>query len=408
MLEGCLGLDLTNAHGFICGRILADLGAEVIKIEPPEGAPARAIGPFYHCTHDKESSLQWIASNTGVKSITLDIEKVDGKRILGQLAGKADFLLESFAPGFMDSAGIGYTTLAETNPGIIMTSITPFGQTGPYRSWKAADITIQAMSGIMSITGPQDRPPLKMGLEPSYYLASTFAVMGTLVALHYRELSGEGQHVDLSMYECMVSANFREPVRWEFEKRVVERQGNRLARGRASGRLVWPCRDGYVTWFIYGGELGAREAYALVDWMSTEGMAGSLIDIKWETLHISCLTVQQMDIFERQIARFFADHTKKELETGAMERGIRLAAVNTVQDVVNSEHLQSRDFWIDLEHTNIKDTIRSPGAFFRSTEVNTSPQRGAPFIGEHNEEVYVNRLGFSHREMQTLHASRVI
>jgi len=186
-------LDLTTERGFLCGKIFADLGADVIKIEPPEGDPARDIGPFYKDVPDRERSLFWFAFNTGKKSITLNLESTGGQRHLRELVKTSDFLIESFDPGYLEKLHIGYTALSKVNPRLIMGSITPFGQNGPYSDWKGPDIVPWAMSGYMWMTGDPGRAPLRISSPPQAYLhASAMTAVGLLLALRYRDASGKG------------------------------------------------------------------------------------------------------------------------------------------------------------------------------------------------------------------------
>ena len=250
MLSVYRALDLTDEKGFLCGKVLGDLGVDVIKVERPGGDPSRSIGPFYHGTPDSNKSLYWFAFNASKRGITLNLEHPEGRDIFKKLSATADFVIESFPPGYMDTLGIGYTSLSAANSGLIMTSITPFGQTGPYKDRKASDITILAMSGLMSICGDSDRAPLRMCLDQSYYLAGGQAAAGALVALQDRSVSGEGQHVDVSIYELAVRINYREPFMWEWLKKTSPRMGSLFARGGAGRQQLWPCKDGLVTWLF--------------------------------------------------------------------------------------------------------------------------------------------------------------
>ena len=279
-MDGYRVLDLTDEKGSFCGKILGDLGADVIKVEKPGGDASRRIGPFYHNTPDPEKSLHWFAMNGSKRGITLNLEEPDGRQIFEQLAGKADFIIESFPPGHMEKLGIGYGLLSARNPKLIMTSITPFGQSGPYKDHKGSDITILAMSGLMSINGDKDRPPLRMCLDQSYYLAGAQAAAGTLLALQARSMSGKGQRVDVSIYEVAVRANYREPFRWEWEKEKTPRMGNRFARGGMGYRQLWPSKDGYVTWMIMMEN--PKPVRGWVEWMKEEGKAGRWGDIDWD------------------------------------------------------------------------------------------------------------------------------
>ena len=196
-MEGMLSpyrvLDLTDEKGFLCGKLLGDLGADVIKVERPGGDPARSIGPFYHDEADPEKSLFWFAFNTSKRGITLDIETAEGQEVFKRLVESADFVIESFPPGYMDQLGLGYSALEEVNPGIIMVSITPFGQTGPYKDYKAPDIVAWAMGGSMYPFGNADRPPVRISHHSQAYLhASGEAAVGAMLALYYRSITGEG------------------------------------------------------------------------------------------------------------------------------------------------------------------------------------------------------------------------
>ena len=175
-------LDITDEKGFLCGKVLGDLGADVIKIEKPGGDPARSIGPFYHDIPDPEKSLYWFAFNMNKRGITLDIETADGQQIFKKLATTADFVIGSFPPGYMDKLGLGYSALSEINPQTIVTSITPFGQTGPYQDFKGSDIVAMAMSGLMYLIGDPDRPPVRISFPQAYLHAGVEGAVGSMVA----------------------------------------------------------------------------------------------------------------------------------------------------------------------------------------------------------------------------------
>jgi crotonobetainyl-CoA:carnitine CoA-transferase CaiB-like acyl-CoA transferase len=202
MLSAYRVLDLTNQNGYLCGKMLGDMGADVIKIESPRGDSGRKTGPFYQQIPDQEKSLYWFAYNLNKRGITLDIETTDGRQILSRLIKKADFIIESFDPGYMDSLGLSWEKIHEINPRIVMTSITPFGQTGPYKDFKGSDLVVMAMSGLMYITGNPDSAPLRISFPQAFLLASAHAAASSMIAHYYRETSGEGQHVDVSAQEC--------------------------------------------------------------------------------------------------------------------------------------------------------------------------------------------------------------
>jgi crotonobetainyl-CoA:carnitine CoA-transferase CaiB-like acyl-CoA transferase len=205
MLSPYRALDLTDEKGLLCGKILGDLGADVIKIERPGGDRARRTGPFYHDDPHPEKSLFWFALNTSKRGITLNLDSVDGREIFKRLVEKADFVIESFAPGYLDGLGLGYSDLEKINPGVILVSITPFGQTGPYKDWKTADVVAWGMGGEMAPYGDADRPPVHFSHHSQAYLhAGSDGAQGALTALYQRHLTGEGQHIDVSIQESVV------------------------------------------------------------------------------------------------------------------------------------------------------------------------------------------------------------
>jgi len=243
MLHPYRVLDLTDEKGLFCGKLFGDLGADVIKIERPGGDPGRNIGPFYHDEVDPEKSLFWWAFNNNKRGICLDIETADGQDAFKRLAQGADFLIESFAPGYLDKLGLGYPALERINPGLIMVSITPFGQTGPYKDYKATDIVAWAMGGQMYPWGDTDRPPIRISHHSQAYLhAASEAAVGALLALWHRQSTGKGQHVDVSIQESVVRVTYAATASWDM-LRVNQQRGSQ-SRGNAQVTRMWPCKDG--------------------------------------------------------------------------------------------------------------------------------------------------------------------
>ena len=202
-------LDLTDEKGLFCGKLLGDLGADVIKIERPGGNPARNIGPFYHDEPQSEKSLFWWAFNTSKRGITLDIENAEGQENFKKLVDTADFIIESFPPGYLAKLGLDYPALQQINPGIIMVSISPFGQTGPYKDFKGPDIVVWAMGGHMYPFGDADRPPVRISHHSQAYLhAGVEAAVGAMMALYHRQMTGQGQQVDLSIQDTIAWTTF--------------------------------------------------------------------------------------------------------------------------------------------------------------------------------------------------------
>ncbi len=298
-------LDLTDELGFLCGKILGDLGADVVKVEPPGGDPARRLGPFYGNQPDPEKSLYWFGFNNNKRGITLNLESAKGRELFCRLAAKVDFIIESFTPGYLDSLNIGYPALSRLNPRLILTSITPFGQTGPYSRFKASDIEIMALSGCMSLTGDPDRAPLRVSFPQSYAWTGSYAAIGALIAHYYREQTGEGQQVDVSAQACLLWAFSHAHIFWDLNRHVEKRAGSFMTGRSITGakmRVFWPCKDGYLNFIIYGGEAGRRTNQALVEWMDSQGMAPEFLKQKdWKAFDIARVTQEEIDRMEDPI-----------------------------------------------------------------------------------------------------------
>jgi len=405
-------LDLTDEKGLMCGKILADLGADVIQVEKPGGNPARRIPPFFNATDNPERSLFWLAFSAGKRSITLDLDTVQGKDIFRRLAGTADFVIESFPPGYLESVGLGFEVLKETNPQLIMASVTPFGQTGPYKDYKAGDLVASAMGGMVYCTGEPDRAPLRVSVDQAYSQAGVHAAVGLLIALHSRTLTGRGQQVDVSMQESMVRTLHTQLPYWEYSNRVVERSGIKRFRGGVSTQEIWPCKDGFVSWMFFGGAVGTQQMRLMVEWMQEKGMAGSLGEEveDWSALDLTKVATEKIEAWERIIGDFFLAHNKRELYGEALEKRIPLTPLNDIADVSRDEQLSARDFWVDIEYPELGAGIRYPGFLFLTTEEKCLPRvrRRAPLTGEHNEEVYIRELGVSEDEYGNLKKGGVI
>lgn len=399
-------LDLTDEKGYFCGKILGDLGADVIKVEPPGGDSGRNIGPFYHDIPDKEKSLYFFAYNTNKRSVTLNIETSNGQEIFKRLVKTADFVIESFAPGYMDKLGLGYSILDGINPRIIMVSITPFGQTGPYKDWKASDIVAIAMGGLSHIMGSPDRPPARVSVDQAYVIAGAQAAMGAMIAHYYREATGKGQHVDNSIQESVAISALTVPQMWDLQRFIWRRAGAFLPRSGKLVRHLWPCKDGYVAWRLFGGGLGVKTR-ALVEWMDSEGQADELTKVNWEEMNYLTVTPEEFDHWQSLFGKFFKTRSKAELCREALARGIVLFPASTPQDLLEDPQLEARDYWKEVEYPELSSTIIYPGALYKSSEFSWKIHR-APLIGEHNREVYEEELGFSKQALTILKHGGVI
>ena len=398
MLNGVRVLDLCDEKGLLCAKVFADMGAEVIVIEPPQGTPIRRMGPFYQDEPHLEKSLYWLAYNTNKKSVTLNIDSEDGRAILYRLVASADIIVESFPPGFLSSLGFSYKELKNIRPGIILTSITPFGQDGPHKDLVATDLTCWAMSGFCYITGDPDRPPVQISFPQAYLTGSLEAATATLLALYHRELTGEGQHVDVSIQARVTRNMMNAPLFWQASGTNIGRAGPfRVGLSVAAAqRVIWRCKDGEVAFFMWGGMTGYRVNQALVQYMDEEGMAPEFMkQIDWAQFDISTTSAELFEKFSYYIGKFFMQHTKAELFEEAIKRGITLYPIQTVADIVNDPHLESREAWQKIEHPEWDIEIFYPRLPFILSEEMELPKRRAPFLGEHNIQIYHEELGFS-------------
>ena len=405
-------LDLTDELGFLCGKILGDLGADVIKIEPPGGDPGRRLGPFYGNQTDPEKSLFWFGFNNNKRGITLNLESAQGRELFSKLGTKADFIIETCTPGYLDSLNIGYPRLGRINPRLVQVSITPFGQTGPYAKFKASDIEIMALSGCMSLTGDPDRPPLRVSFPQSYVWTGSYAAMGALAAHYHRELSGEGQQVDVSAQACLLWAFSHAHTFWDLNRQLEKRAGSFMTGRSITGakmRVFWPCKDGYLNFIIYGGEAGRRTNQALVDWMDSKGMAPDFLKRKdWKAFDIAQVTQDEIDRMEEPIGEFFQRVTKAEFFKEVVKRQMLGYPVASVKEIIADPQHEARNFWEKVEHPELQTSIDYPGGFARFSEGACRIWRRAPLMGEHNEEIYGQELGISTAELTKLKNKGVI
>ncbi|MBI4764165.1 MAG: CoA transferase [Deltaproteobacteria bacterium] len=415
MREGLLSpyriLDLTDEKGLFCGKLLGDLGADVIKIEKPGGDSARNFGPFFHDDPHLEKSLYWFAFNTNKRGITLDIERRDGLEIFKRLLKTADAVVESFKPGFMEKLGLDYSELKKVNPRIILTSITPFGQTGPYKDYKGADIVCWALSGKLLLTGDPDRAPVPVSHVPHGWLhGSADGAVGTMMALYRRARSGEGQHIDVSMQASLEKVGHVSHLMWT----LLHREGwrgsvHRTPPSQTAINYVWPCKDGYILFFPFSGPLGPLATGTVVEFMDREGMADDFIrKFDWASLDWGCVSQEEADRLQEYFIRFFKTKTKAELFNEAIKKDLLIQPVFTPKDLLEHPQLHHRDYWQKVEHRELSQDLTYPGGFLRSSETICKIWRQAPLIGEHNVEIYEKELGLTRESLTALKQSGAI
>ncbi len=410
MLSPYRVLDLTHEWALLGGKILADLGADVIQIEPPGGHPARRIGPFYHDEIDPERSMFWWAYTANKRSITLDITTPDGQVMLKRLVASADFLLESGAPGELAALGLGYDDLAAINPQLIMVSITPFGQDGPYAHYKAPDLVGMGLSGFMYVTGDPDRAPLRVGFPHFYFHGSGSGATGALVAHMHRTLTGEGQLVDVSCQEATARALANAPQSYALEGSIIKRQGSYRQTGAATFmRITWPCKDGYVNFQFSGGSGAGRGVNNLVKWMSDAGMGDDYLEsLDFTQLGYGTISPEMLERVVPPIEQFIQSLTKDELFEGAVSRRILLFPVATPQDILDNPQLKARDYYQTIQHPELVTPVTFLGPFAQLTAAPIEHRRFPPAIGEHNGDMYGDELGMQPADMARLRALGVI
>ena len=382
-------LDLTGQQGFLCGRILGDLGADVINIEPPGGDPARRLGPFYHDEPHPDRSLSYWAYNLNKRSVELDLESRPGRAAFKRLARTADFIVESLPRRYLDGLGLGYEDLSARNPGLIVTSISPFGSSGPYRDYRGGDLIAMAAGGLMYLAGAEERRPVVVGVPQAANQAAAQAAVGTLIAHHHRQATGRGQWIDVSTQEAVV--NSLDWVQQYYDIRQVI-----CKRGTTPGlpiqqNWIWEAKDGYVSWVWWVGAGWGRKNIPLIEMMAEDGDDAGLLAVPWEDMSFYKLTRQQVDPWEEAWARFFKRHTVAELVREAQRRRFLLYPVNSPQDVVASRQLEARRFFTSVKPYGLSERVTFPGPVAKSNTPLWTIRRPAAKTGQHTAQVLKER-----------------
>jgi crotonobetainyl-CoA:carnitine CoA-transferase CaiB-like acyl-CoA transferase len=405
-------IDLTSEHGAYCGKLLAELGADVIKVEPPSGDPARRLGPFLRDDPGLENSLFFLFMNTGKRSMTLDLEKTAGREILHKLAEGADILVEDVAGERLLALGLRYETLRARNPRLIVTSMTPFGRSGPYRDFVASDLTIMGMAGALFGYGFPDKPPNRLPGHQSTILAGIHGAVASLTALYARDRTDVGQHVDLSMQDAIATASLTEILTYDRSGRVTRRAGMRRLYP-ATG--IYRCADGYAQWVC-----GGVHWQALIGWMEAEGMAEDLPQPEWRETIWEMITLRggraltgvdeetrakalaRYAHVEEVFTKFVESLTREQILDGALAYKVPVLPVLAVGEVAEDEGLRSRGFWADLPTGPGRDPVRYPDAPFRLSLTPAASTRAAPLLGEHTKGILTSDLGLSDEEVAAL------
>ena len=402
-------LDLTDMRGHLCGKLLGGMGTDVVKIEPPGGDPARDLGPFIDDIPDRNRSLYWFAYNGSKRGITLNLESADGRALLHRLVEKADFLIESFKPGYRDSLELGYEALRRIKPDLIMTSITPFGQAGPYRDYEGSDLILMALGGFMAENGNPELPPVRISVDQAYNHGGAYGAAASLTAHYRRAISGEGQHRDISIQECLTSMFDPAIQDWFMgTSQNPTRRGKVTPRRYPSGRGVWSCKDGYVIYRFITGFTG-RRTYVIFEWAEEQGQdTGGLSSTRFAEVEMASVSPEEARRWDQILLKLFGDLTKEELLAGAFKRHMMIYPVNTMSDLLEAPQLAAREYFVQIDHPELGRSVTYPGPWWKSPDCPWMARGRAPLIGEHNRDIYVDELGLSPGEVATLKEADVI
>jgi crotonobetainyl-CoA:carnitine CoA-transferase CaiB-like acyl-CoA transferase len=396
-LEGYRVLDLSDEKGSFCVKMLADLGADILTVEPPTGNPTRYREPFYHDQVDAEHSLFFWYFHTNTRSITLNLDVAEGRALFKKLLPSADIVVETFMPGYLASLELDYPQLQVCQPRLIMTSITGFGRTGPYCHYQAPDIVGLSMGGLTYLCGEPDGPPVPPGGLQGYHLAGLNGATATLIALWHRELTGVGQHIDVSMQAAVANTLETTHQTYDFNRDIRSRFGHR----REAAAYILPCQDGYVA-LLSTATLGWPR---LVQWVRDTDPDNPLTDPR---LTDDGYRLEHEAEVHAAIRAFFAPKNKMDIYTEAQRRRIPLAPVNTAHDLVYSPQLQARGFFVDVDHPALGTTVRYPGAPYDLSATPWQITRHPPRLGEHNAAIWGDELGLSPETLARLRTDGVI
>ncbi len=412
MLSPFRVLDLTNERGMLAGQMLADLGADVIQIEPPDSSSARREPPFAGDQEGEDSSLFWWAYARNKRGISCDLDSAEGQDLLKRLAATADFLFESDEVGAMAARGLGYDDLSTINERLIYTSITPWGQDGPKVDYGASDLVLLAASGPLYLAGTPDRAPVRCVVPQAYHHAAADAAAAATMAHIERQASGQGQHIDVAAVQSLPAAT----QSLILSHAVGELEGKRASGGMQLGpleaRIIWQCADGYVSLtYFFGNAIGPFTA-RFMQWMLEEGAVSEEDAGKdWIGFAAALMSgeepISEFDRIKGLVAAFLQTKTKTECLAAAQERKLLLVPVTNIEDVATSPQLAAREYWREVERPDGHGRARFPGPFVNVSHQPLQYRRRAPKLGEHNDEVY-SELGIEAAELEALRTNGVI
>lgn len=409
-LTGIRVLELADEKGQFCGKLMADMGADVVKIEPPEGNVARTVGPFLGTHPNPNQSLYFWHYNTSKRGITLNLEEKDGQNLFRRLASNADVILETFSPGYLESINLGYNNLKYLNDGLIMCSLTQFGQSGPWRDYRTSDLLHLAAGGQMSACGYDDEdipnaPPIAPGGGQAWHTGSHYAYIAIVAALIYRSTTGLGQYIDASVHDACAITTESVVDFYIYTKQVALRQTGRHAYPSKEPRTQFICKDGKFINAQVTVNITPEKLRVLAEWMDTYGLAEDLLDYDYkDPLIIDQKRIHINDV----VAKFISQLPQEDVYHGAQSRGFAWGSVRSPEDLLDDQHLIDRGFWVDVEHPELGRSFIYPGG---GAIYNGSPwriSRRAPLIGEHNQEIYCVELGLRDSDLSNMKKNGVL
>ncbi len=411
-------LDITSGDAAFCGRILGDLGADVIKAEPPGGEEERALPPHApggdapDAAGQQEVSLSWNFLNLNKRGITLNLGDEYGRRLFSELLGRVDVLIESSPPGAMHPRALDHEQLCSEFPELIVTSITPFGTSGPYAEFPATDLISMAMAGYVASNGYPDLPPNRLSVDQAVLLAAAEASTGTLTALMAREQSGYGQHVDVAVHDVIVELFGRAALaKWQAERTNFARQGDQAmaSLGLTGRRSVFRCADGYINFQILGG-VNSKFVQNLADWMRESGWTSNVTGMDWMAYEYGVLDSDELVAAEEQFEQFFLTKTSAELLRDSLQHRLMIFPISRPSDILVLEPLTELGQMPrqPLGRGEDDEGIAAPGRYFFSSLLDWGEGLRAPAPGEHNQDVYGGEIGLTRDELEAARQSGVI
>ena len=388
LLPGVRVLDVGQGiSGPYCAKILAQMGAEVIKVEPPEGDSARRTGPFPGDSPHPEKSGLFLATNANKQGITLDLSSSDGAAAFRKLAAGADIVIENPPPDALEGHGLGYESLKNAHPGLVFTSITPFGNRGPYKDFKATDLVLYHMSGhahgmLGAVKDPDSDPPIRAGGHQAELVGGMAAATATLMALYRKRMTGQGSRIDISSFEAMVTQLISGLANSAYGRPAPPRDLAKVEEAAIGGMVgaiggILLCNDGYVA-------ISPREDAQWERWLQVMGDPPWATDERYATRDAR---QRNSPSLWKLLSDWSINHSKHEIARMGQEQRVPCFPVNTVQDLLSDEHLAHRGFFVEMEHP-VAGVLRYPGAAYRfSNSQLPLTERPAPLLGEHNREI---------------------